>query len=120
METVAAAASRETKPRSVEIEMSQVKSVLGYVLELWKHVLRVEHGLEYVFEVTVYDDSDEGDWVGSKGKNAIEVIHLTSSHYHVPYTWVRIGRTDNLMLTFDYTTASGLSGSSLLPVSPFR
>jgi len=84
METVAAGASRGTKPRSVGIGMSQVKSVLGYVLELWKHVLRVEHGLEYVVEVTVYDDSDEGGW--GKGKNAIGVIHLTSSHYHVPYT----------------------------------
>jgi len=86
METVAAGASRGMKPRSVEIGMSQVKSVLGYVLELWKHVLRVEHGLEYVVEVTVYDDSDEGGWVGNKGKNAIEVVHLSSSHYHVPCT----------------------------------
>jgi len=56
--------------------------VLGYVSEIWKHILHVGHDLEYVAEVSVYDnDSDKKDWVTLATvtrKNAIEIIRPTT------------------------------------------
>ena len=56
--------------------------MLGYVLEPWKHVLRVELGLGCV----VCDDIGEGNWVGSKGKKR-DRGHSSDleSIYVVPY-----------------------------------